>query len=196
VETKKKWLNLFSMVFGFIPPGAYALNIALGNLPQQNLATWGMVFLLDGLGLCLAYKVYKDRPGAKLSDAPLMQAGWFIASICILAAVLFQSSFIHWGWIETVSFLCCIGSICLWLAKDAASGLWPYMIAMYVSFTPQLADYVREPQPETWWLWFGTIVAALLAIFAADKGKRGLRDCFVPWASLPLNVVALVIVIR
>lgn len=195
METKK-WFNLFSLVFGFIPPGAYALNIALGKLPQQNLATWGMVFLIDVIGLSLAYQVYKEKKGAKISDAPLMQAGWLIASICILVAILSQNRFTQWGPIEMISLLCCVVSIAIWIKKDAQSGLWPYGVAMYVSFAPQLADYLREPQPETWWLWFGTIVASLLAIFAAKKGERKLKDCFAAWVSLPLNTAALAIVLR
>lgn len=192
----KQWFNLFSMLFGFIPPGVYALNIALGKLPEQNIATWGMVFLLDGIGLLLAYKVYQENEDAGLSDAPLMQAGWLIASICILAAVLSQSNELKWGKIETISLLCCIASIALWVTMDAASGLWPYGVAMYASFTPQLTDYLDKPQPETWWLWLGTIVAAVLAILAAQKGKRGIKECFAPWVSLPLNAAALAIVIR
>lgn len=189
----KIWAGWLSLVFAFIPPGMFALSIFLGKLPPQNVATWGMVLLLDTVGLLLAYKAYKEKDAVPISEMPFLQMGWFIAAVCIMYAVLSRSNVIEWRMVETLSLLCCIASVYLWATRDAKSGLYPYMLAMYIAFLPQLFDYWREPQPDTWWLWAGTIVGAMLAIYAAEK--RTFDNCFVAWACLPLNAIALAVVL-
>lgn len=190
----KTWANLLSLVLAFAPPGAFALSIFLNKLPPQNVATWGMVLLLDGVGLILAYNVYKKKPCRLISEMPFLQLGWAIAAVCIMVAVTTRTNLSSWGWVEIVSLFCCAMAVYLWVIRDAQTGLYPYMLAMYIAFIPQFSNYLERPQPETWWLWVGTVMSAGLAIYASEK--RDLRSCFVPWGCIPLNIIGFALVMR
>ncbi|MDP2655653.1 MAG: hypothetical protein Q8P17_03960 [bacterium] len=178
-----KWVAVIvSGALGFIIPTYFAWTLYVDHVPQ-NVATWGMVFALDLLGLILAY-----RGGNK---KPYLQIGWAIAAFCIFVAVILNGDQVRWGWTEIISVILCCVAIVLWLTRSALVAQWAYMAAMYISFVPLMADYWREPQPDTLWLWLWTIASCLLAILGAEK--RDFANTFVPWAAIGLNVIITVL---
>lgn len=176
-KSKERALRM-SGVLGFVVPTYFAWTLFKTHVPQ-NIATWGMVFILDFLGLVLAYKDGNEKP--------YLQLGWAVASVCILVAVVLSGNPIGWGRTETISVILCSIAIVLWITESARAALWAYMAAMYASFFPLMTDYWHEPQPDTLWLWLWTIIGCLLAVLGAEE--RDFAHIFVPWAALSLNVI-------
>lgn len=182
----KIWALHISFALGFALPALFAFQIYTHQVLPQNVATWGMILLLDVIGLILVYKAGNEDPR--------IQWGWVTAAICIFAAIIFSENTLQWGWVETISLICCIASIALWQIKNAKWGLWPYMAAMYISFIPQGVEYFEKPQPETWWLWFGSMLACLFAIYGAKK--YDFANLFIPFGAFVLNLLILILVMR
>ncbi len=180
--TLKQYALLMSGALGFIVPTYFGWTLYKSHEPQ-NIATWAMVFVLDLLGLILAY-----RDGNK---KPYLQLGWAIAAFCIFLAVTLNGNRATWGWVEMASVFLGAVAIVLWLAWSAEKALWAYMVAMYVSFVPLMADYWKTPQPDTLWLWLMTIVSCLLAVLGAEKND--FANLFVPVAAMILNVIITVL---
>ena len=177
-DTTKVLAVVVSGALGFIIPTYFAWTLYADSVPQ-NVVTWGMVFVLDLLGLILAY-----RGGNK---KPYLQVGWAMAAFCIFVTVMLNGSQVNWGWTEIISVVLCCVAIVLWLTRSALVAQWAYMAAMYISFVPLMVDYWKEPQPDTLWLWLWTIVSCFLAILGAEK--RDFANTFVPWAAIVLNVI-------
>ena len=176
---------ILSGLIGFFIPALFALDIYKNNL-EQNLATWSMVLFMDMLGVILAFKAGNKRP--------LLQMGWLAAAVLILSAICLSKSSWHWGVIETLSLISCIAAVYLWQTRSARHGIYFYVIAGYVSFFPQIADYWKTPQPGTLYLWLTTVIACTLAIYGAEK--RDFANTFVPIAFGLLNVLIAVLVLR
>ena len=144
-----------------------------------------MVFVLDLLGLILAFKDGNKKP--------FMQLGWALAAFCILLAVILNHNQITWGWTEISSVFLGVVAIALWLMWSAEKALWAYMVAMYLSFVPQAVDYWKEPQPDTLWLWLMSIATCLFAVLGAEK--YNFANLFVPVAAAILNVAITILCI-
>lgn len=172
----KEWAVLASGLLAFLVPTYFAWTVYLSQQPQ-NVASWSMVLLLDVLGLFLVY-----RDGNK---KPYLQLGWVIAAACIVLAITLGGSPWHWGWTESASLFFCGLAIVFWLILSARVALFAYMAAMYIAFVPLMADYWKEPQPGTLWLWLLTIATCMLAIYGAEK--RDFPNTFVPWGAIVLN---------
>jgi len=183
-NTLKNQALLASGLLGFVIPTWFAWTLYVDRIPQ-NVATWGMVFALDGLGLILAFKGGNRKP--------YLQVGWAMAALCIFAAVMLNGEQIVWGWTETVSVILCGIAVVLWVTRSALVAQWAYMTAMYISFVPLMKDYLEEPQPDTLWLWLWTIASCLLAILGAEK--RDFANTFVPWAAAGLNAIIVLLCI-
>jgi hypothetical protein len=175
-------VNVVSGVLGFIIPTYFAWTIFKLNLPQ-NVASWGLVFFLDLLGLVLAWKAGNRKP--------FIQVGWTVASICILVAIFFSNYEISWGKVETISVLLSLIAIYLWLTKSAGVAMYAYIVAMYTSFVPVMTDYWNVPQPQTGWLWMWTIITCIMSIWAAEK--RNWANTAIQWAAIGLNGIILIL---
>ncbi len=176
---------LISGASGFAIPTYFAWTLYVDHIPQ-SVATWGMVFVLDALGLVLAFKGGNEKP--------YMQLGWALAAGCIFAAVILNGDQIVWGWTETVSVLLCGVAVMLWVTKSALTAQWAYMAALYISFVPLMADYWEKPQPDTLWLWLLTIASCLFAVLGAKE--RDFANTFVPWGAIGLNIVVVALCLR
>jgi len=171
-----------SGILGFLIPAYFGWTLYITHTPQ-NIATWGMVLVLDALGLTLAYKDGNKKP--------YMQLGWALAAVGIFGAVVSSGNEIDWGWIETISVLLCGEAVVLWITMSARTAQWAYMAAMYISFLPQMVDYWKVPQPDTLWLWLMSLVTCLLAILGAEK--RDFANTFVPLGAGILNLIITVL---
>lgn len=180
----KNRIMLLSGVLGFAVPAWFAWTIYVNNVPQ-NVATWGMILVLDGLGLVLAFKGGNDKP--------FLQIGWTLAAMFIFTAILLNGQPLVWGWTETISVVLCAVAIALWITKGALAAQWAYMAAMYLSLVPLASDYWTSPQPDTLWLWLWTIIGCLLAILGAEK--RNFATTFVPIGAIGVNAIIAVLCI-
>lgn len=183
--TRKESAVLLSGILGFALPTYFAWTVYQDKIPQ-NIATWFMIFILDFLGLILVYKAGNKKP--------YIQLGWALASVCILLAITLGKSPWHWGWTENVSFALCGIAILLWLTLNARIAILAYLVAMFASVVPLMADYWKEPQLQTLWLWLSTVGTCLLAIYGADK--RDFTNTVIPWAALVLNAMIAVLCLR
>lgn len=181
-ERLKHWVVVASGILGFVIPTYFAWTLYVTHVPQ-NIATWGMVFALDALGLIL---VYKDG-----NKKPFLQIGWAVAMCCVFLAVILNGNQMVWGRTEIISVILCVVAIILWITMSARKALWAYIAAMYISFIPLAVDYWNKPQPDTLWLWLWTIVTCLLAILGAEK--RNFAYTFVPWAVIGLDAIIVVL---
>lgn len=186
MNTKKQAVAMWlSAVVGFATPAYFAWQTYTKQW-GLNLATWALIFILDALGLVLAYKSGNKRPW--------IQWGWAVAASLILLATLNNKHTWAFGWVEYICIACCFISVYFWLTEKADRGLMSYIVAVYISFVPQLVDYWDSPQPETWWLWLGSIVACACAIYGAEK--KDFVHTFVPWACIPFNLLGYFLVTR
>lgn len=171
-------INALSGFLGFVLPTYFAWQIYRQNIPQ-NVATWGLVFVLDFLGLVLAWRAGNRRP--------YLQIGWTIASVAILTAIALNSHVLKWTIVETSSVLMCFVAIYIWVTKSAKKALYAYIIALFISCIPLAVDYWNEPLPETAWLWFATIGTCLLSVYGAEE--RNFASTAIPWAALIINAI-------
>lgn len=178
----REWANRTSGILGFIIPTYFAWTVYQNNIPQ-NIATWGMILLLDVLGLALVYK--------EGNKEPYLQIGWVLAAICIVSAIVFGDNLWHWGWAESASLALCGAAIILWLILNARVAIWAQVAAMFISVIPLMIDYWHIPQPDTLWLWLSTIGTCLLAIYGTSK--RDFMNTVIPWAALILNGIIAVL---
>lgn len=184
-EKLKDWALWLSLIIGFAIPASFAIQIHLEKL-TLNIATWGMICLLDILGLILAFKSGNKKPW--------LQFGWAFAAVCIVIAILINNHTFSFGLVEYVCIACSLLAVYFWLTEKAEKGLYPYIIAVYISFIPQAIDYWGAPQPQTWWLWVGSILACVFAIYGAEK--RNFANTFVPWSCIPFNLLGFYLVMR
>jgi hypothetical protein len=185
MDRLKDYANTASGFLGFAAPAYFAWTIYRDGIPQ-NIATWGMTFLLDALGLFLVYRAGNKRP--------LMQLGWMVACFCIFIAVCFSKSPWHWGWVETASLLLCGVTVILYLAINARIAIFAFAAAMVVATFPLLVDYWRTPQPSTLWMWTITALTCLLSIYGAKQ--RDIAHVTVPWTAVATNIFIAYLCIR
>ena len=180
-----KELSVLSSGFlGFIIPTYFAWTVYKDNIPQ-NIATWSMILILDVLGIILVYKAGNKKP--------IMQLGWLAAAICIVLAITFSNNPWHWGVVESLSLILCGVAVMLWFSLNPRIAIWAYIAAAYISFVPLMMDYWDTPQPETLWLWLGSIIPCLLSIYGAEK--RDFANTIVPWTAIAFNVLISVLCI-
>ncbi len=177
--------NQVSGILGFVAPTYFAWTVYRDGIPQ-NAATWGMTVFLDVIGLMLVYSGGNKRP--------FMQLGWVFAASCILAATLFGKSPWHWGTVETVSLILCLVAVVLWQTFSAQVGIFPFVIAMWLSAVPLGVDYWNIPQPSTLWLWVVSAGTCLLSIYGSEK--QDVAHTAVPWGAIVLNSVFVFLCVR
>jgi hypothetical protein len=177
-QSLKQKLTLLSGILGFIVPMVFAYTIMAQKIPQ-NIASWGMVLVLDLLGVALAIKAGNKKP--------YMQIGWAIAAVFIVAAILFTNHSWQFGIVEGASLLFASIAVYMWLFGSPRIGLYAYIAAMYISFAPVMVDYWTNPVLETIWVWEWSALTCMIALFGAEK--KDFSSLFVPWAAMVLNLI-------
>lgn len=195
----RKFIGYVAGVIGFLVPALFAWDIYAGVVREDpNTATWLMIWLMDITGLIIVI--------VEKNDEPWLQAGWLAAATLIMLAIWQRGGNWDWRLVETASFVACVAAVVLWQILKKMKALQEYKkysvlagvglqsLAVYIAFVPQGVNYWQTPAPETWYLWFWSIVAGLLAIWAA-KNRRDPAQVFIPWACTILNAIILVIVL-
>jgi hypothetical protein len=184
-------LNIIGAVIGCATAVLYALRISQGKEPA-NLATWAIVWVLDIVGLYLAY--------ATGNHEPYIQIGWvFAASLIVLAAWKQKGD---WVWSKTESWVLtlCTVSMGIWvLSGDVVISLGGYILAAWLSAVPQARDYIKNPKAASAsaWVWQVSIVS--MAFTLASKfvtGKTGAEHTLVYYALTLMNIVMAMLCMR
>jgi hypothetical protein len=192
----KEFVGFAAGVFGFIVPAVFAVDIYNGAIKNANTATWLMIWVMDITGLWIVV--------AEGNRKPWLQIGWVFAATSIMTAILIRGGSWKWGNTEFLSLGLCLLAVALWQIlkngfgkkKEAVIiGLIFQTLATYISVVPQAIDYWKVPAPETWYLWFFSIVSSLMAVYAAED-RRNPVQVFIPWACAALNVSIWILVIR
>lgn len=173
MKTGKDIAMTASGLLGFVLPTLFAWKIFAEHI-HQNMASWCMIFVLDVLGVLIAYQEGNKKP--------YFQLGWTGSVLCIIFAVWINQDPWHWGWIENISLcLCCI-TLITWKTKGVHLATWVYIIAMYMVLIPvfwQLEQGI--------WILIWSIETCLLAIYGAPK--RDFANTSIPISMLILNII-------
>jgi hypothetical protein len=192
----KEFIGYAAGGLGFIVPAFFAWDIYTGLTKDPNTATWLMVWFMDVTGLIIVV--------AEGNRKPWLQVGWLLAATLIILAIFFRGGNWYWGNIETISTALCVIAFVLWQACNKLQvtknyGVWVGLalqsLAIFISFIPQGVNYLDHPRPETWYVWFFSIIASLMAIYAAED-RRNPAHVFIPWSCAALNAIIFVLVLR
>ncbi len=180
-------LNVTSGLIGWASVSAFAFQIHRMKL-HVNLATWGMILLLDVIGLALVI-----LSGNK---EPFIQAGWTLAAIFVFIAACVNRGNWEWTLVETFSLVCCVVSIAVWIMSGSAWSLLAYVFAGYFSAIPQAKQYWLDhvEARKSAWLWVVSCFALALAIFGIPSFSP--EYSVVPVGFLLLNVAMSWITLR
>ena len=185
------FLNVAGAGIGSVAACLYGVRIWMGK-EQANLATWFIIFVLDFVGLYLAY--------ATGNTEPYIQIGWCVAATIILFATFVRKSEWVWSKTETRVLLICLASVAIWLSSKAVTvSLLGYVTAAVISAIPQAKDYLKNPEVarKSAWVWQVSIVAILFSIAAKlVNGKFGAKHILVYVALLGLNAVMTYLCLR
>ena len=184
-------LNIFGAVLGSLAACLYALRV-WQRKERSNLATWSIVLILDIAGLYLAY--------ATGNHEPYIQAGWCIAAFLIVIAAWKRKGDRRWTNTETVVLLTCAASVAIWLTSEAVLvSLSSYLVAAFLSVSPQARDYRRNPEMarKSAWVWQVSIIAILFPLAAKlVEGKYGIEHTLVYYALIGLNMIMAMLCMR
>lgn len=153
-------LNMLSAIIGTLTPCRYAWRVWKQH-EQANLATWGVILVLDAVGLYLAY--------ATGNHEPYLWIGWCFAAALVLAAAWVRRGNVSWSTTETVVIGICILSVLTWVATSSkAISITGYLTAACVAAIPQAKDYWRDPLTarKSAWMWASSCVAIGLSLAA------------------------------
>lgn len=176
-------LNIVGAIIGSSAACLYAFRI-WQKKEKANLATWFIIFLLDFIGLYLAY--------ATGNTEPYIQIGWCVAATLILIATWVRKG--EWAWTktETLVLVTCVASIIVWITSKAVIiSLLGYIIAAILSAWPQAKDYMKNPKVAraSAWVWQVSVIAILFSLAAKFvNSEYGVEHTLVYYALLGLNV--------
>jgi hypothetical protein len=176
-------LNIVGAIIGSSAACLYAFRI-WQKKEKANLATWFIIFLLDFIGLYLAY--------ATGNTEPYIQIGWCVAATLILIATWIRKG--EWIWMktETLVLLTCVASILVWVTSKAVIiSLLGYIIAAILSAWPQAKDYMKNQKVAraSAWIWQVSAIAILFSLGAKFlNNEYGVEHTLVYYALLGLNV--------
>lgn len=184
MDSLSLFLNVAGAIIGSVAACFYGVRIWMEK-EQANLATWSIIFILDFVGLYLAY--------ATGNTEPYIQIGWCVAATIILLATFARKGEWVWSKTETGVLVICLASVAVWLSSNAVViSLLGYVTAAVISAVPQAKDYLKNPMVarKSAWLWQVSIVAILFSIAAKlVNGEFGAEHTLVYVLLLGLNAV-------
>lgn len=154
------WLNLSGAVLSTFTSCTYGVRIWRGK-EEANLATWLIFFLLNVLGLLLAYEAGNPEPYVQMS--------WCITALFIVAVVWRRKGAWVWTRTETTVLIACVMAALVWCTIEAVLvSLVCYLAASYLATWPQARDYFRRPEVarRSAWVWIVNVVTILFPLAA------------------------------
>ncbi len=161
ISTRSVILSYASGILVSIAASAYAVQIYRSHL-KINIATWGMILLIDSIGLSLAF--------ATGNSNPLIHIAWVLTDVFILFAALSNKSNWKWSYIETVSLLICITSLSSWLITQSSWSIYGYLIACLFTLIPQAYQYWKNKAlaRKSAWIWIINSIALVMTILSVQ----------------------------
>jgi len=154
-------LNYASAVLVTIAASAYAVQIYRSHL-RVNIATWGMIVLIDITGLSLAF--------ATGNSNPLIHIAWVVTDVLICFAALSNRANWKWSKLETISLVVCVGSLTSWLVTQSSWSLYGYLVACFFTLLPQAYQYWKNKvlARKSAWIWIVNSLALVMTILSVE----------------------------
>ncbi len=184
-------LNIAGAVIGCTTATLYAFRVWQGK-EMANLATWAIVWVLDIVGLYLAYATGNDKP--------YIQIGWVFAASLILYAAWKSKGDWLWGKTDSLVLTLCALSVGFWITSGSVVvSLAGYICAAWLSAWPQAKDYINNPAAAraSAWVWQVSIIAMILTL--ASKfvtNEVGPEHTLLYSALMLMNIVMSVLCMR
>lgn len=181
-------MTVLSGVVSFVSASVFAIQIHKMKL-KVNLATWGMVLVLDVVGLALVI--------LSGNHEPYLQAGWAFAAVLIVLAAWVNRGNWEWGKTETVSIALSVISVAVWLVSGSVVwSLLGYLSACYFSGIPQAKQYWvdHEEARKSTWLWLVGVFGLILTLLGLPNFSP--QYSIVPVGFLFLNLIMAWITLR
>lgn len=178
-------LNVIGVLLGCVSASLYGIRVWQGK-ERANLATWGIIYVLDVVGLHLAIETGNDDP--------LIQFGWCIAAVIILAAAIRRRGNWTWSSTETYVLIACSLSVAVWLLSHKSAvflSLLCFSAAVVLSAIPQARDYMRHPDiaRASAWVWqVGTVSVTFTLTAKVVQGLYGVEHTLVYAVILAMNI--------
>lgn len=172
-------LNLASGLIAAVSGLAFAAQVHFEKL-KINVVAWGMILIIDLVGLVLTYAAGNDRP--------YLQWGWTIP-VAIIVVIGLRRGAWEWTQVETDATICCILSVLWWLMSESMWSLLGYVIACFASCAPQVKIYwddIFEARKAAW-VWLVNSLAIILTLSAIPNFE--LQYSLIPVGLLVLNLI-------
>ncbi len=165
----------------------YAIQIYRSRL-HINIATWGMILLIDIFGLLLALSSGNAHPS--------IHTAWVVTDVFICVAVLALKSNWKWTHIETLSFIAFILSVLWWLTSESIWSIVGYLIACLFTLLPQAYQYWhdRKLARRSSWIWIMNSIALVMTILSLHT--ISFEYSIVSLGLLTLNLAMVLIALR
>ncbi len=141
---------------------AYAIQIYKERL-HVNIATWGMILLVDILGFVFAISAGNPHP--------YIHIAWVTtdALIC-LAALKYKTSW-RWSYIESISLVLFICSLLLWRTSEAIWSVLGYLVACFFTLLPQGVQYWKNKHiaRKSAWIWIINSIAIVMTMLSLSN---------------------------
>lgn len=197
IEELHPWLSILGGIVGCLVSSTFAVQIWRSKL-QLNFVTWLTVLVLDLSALFLMlYKVmgeHFDLHALTWANFPYLQAGWTIAAMIILAAIVHVGFTVAWSRIEKVSVFAAVAAAVLRFYLPDEPAMIVLIIGMLMSIWPQARDYWHKPDPRTLWVWYMSIAATLLQ--AGSITELSWKEILLPLTYFGVNAGMVAIILR
>jgi hypothetical protein len=137
----------------------YAVQIYRLRL-NVNIATWGMILLIDVLGLILAFSAGNREPYIHLA--------WVTTDILICSAIIIRHPHFAWSRFDTASLLLFLISLSVWMISDSELSVFGYLIACFFTLLPQARQYFHDRRiaRKSSWIWIMNCIALVMTILS------------------------------
>jgi hypothetical protein len=166
---------------------AYAIQIYRIHL-HVSIATWGMMLLIDMLGLMLALKSGNAHPSIHTARV--------ITDVLICIAILAIK--VNWRWtrLETFSFIVFATSVWWWLTLESLWSVFGYLVACAFTILPQAYQSWKDRRlaRKSAWIWIVNSVALVMTMLSLHT--ISFEYSVVTLGLLTLNLAMVLIALR
>ncbi len=180
-------LGIIAGILVSIVATAYAFQIHRHHL-HVNIATWGMILLIDILGLILALSSGNSEPYIHLA--------WVGTDVFICFAILSLRSNWFWSKIETASLIFFALALIGWVVFSSTLAIICYLIACFFTLLPQAIQYWKDKRVARKSAWIWVMNSAALVMTILSLGAITPEYTFVTLGLLFLNLGMVMIALR
>lgn len=152
----RQQIDIAGGVIACVVSVAFAGYLMFQAVPM-NVATWLLLTVLNAVNAVAMF-----RAGNKQFWLPV----GFSLGAFLIAVMVFRNGTWSWGTVETFA----LGFTAAALVASyqvPKGGVLLGVTALWIAASPTLLDGWTDPQPESWWLWAGSLMGCMLSFLAA-----------------------------